>query len=321
MTEDFEPAAVTTRSGVRESVHAAAVVVLGADGAVELAVGNPDVAVYPRSAMKPLQAAGMIASGLQMPDPWIALACASHAGQPIHVDGVREMLASIGVDERALGNSPSLPLDPAAAEAVLREGGGPSAIRMNCSGKHAAMLATCAANGWPTEGYLDPMHPLQWAITEYLPVLAGEGASHIGIDGCGAPAHVLGLAAVARAFRAIASGGAPEVYRAMTSYPALVGGPGRDVTVLMEAIPGLVAKDGAEGVYAAAMPDGRAVAVKVADGAARARVPLLLAALAAAGVAVSAVPPDTARVAVLGHGRTVGEVHPIGPLAAWWTAG
>ena len=93
------------------------------------------------------------------------------------------------------------------------------------------------------------------------------------------PAHVLGLAAVARAFRAIASGGAPEVYRAMTSHPALVGGPGRDVTVLMEAIPGLVAKDGAEGVYAAAMPDGRAVAVKVADGAARARVPLLLAAL------------------------------------------
>ena len=318
LRDDFEAAAATTRNGVRESVHAAAVVVLGVDGAVTLAIGNPDVAVYPRSAMKPVQAAAMVELGLRAPDPWLALACASHDGRPAQVEGVAAMLESVGLDEGALQNTPSLPLDPGAAEAVLRGGGGPSAIQMNCSGQHAAMLATCVVNHWPIDGYLDPTHPLQLAITELIPVFAGEGASHIGVDGCGAPAYVLGLAAVARAFRTIATGGARDVLRAMTVHPELVGGPDRDVTVLMEAIPGLVAKDGAEGVYAAALPDGRAVAVKVADGAARARICLLLAALAAAGVDVSDVPPSTARVAVLGHGQPVGEVHPIGVLAGWW---
>jgi L-asparaginase II len=317
---DFEPAVVATRSGVRETVHWATVVGLAADGSVALAVGNPEALVYPRSSMKPLQAAAMVGLGLSLPPDLLALACASHDGSPMHVDGVRRLLHSFGLDENALGNIASMPLDPAAAEAVLRAGGGPTRLQMNCSGKHAAMLATCVVNGWPADvSYLSPEHPLQQAITAALPAWTGAAAAHIGVDGCGAPAHVMTLIEVARAYRAIATGGAGvAVPSAMMSHPELVGGPRRDVTVLMRSIPGLVAKDGADGVYTAALPDGRAVALKVADGSPRARIPLMIAALAQLGVDVGAVPESTWRVPVLGHGRPVGDLRPIGRLATAW---
>ena len=317
---DFEPAVVAVRSGVRDTVHWAAAVGLAVDGSVAFALGNPDALVYPRSSMKPLQAAAMVGLGLSLPPDLLALACASHDGAPMHTAGVRRLLQSFGLDEAALANIASLPLDTVAAEDVLRSGGGPTRLQMNCSGKHAAMLATCVVNGWPAdESYLAPDHPLQQAITAALPGWTGAPAAHIGVDGCGAPAHVMTLSELARAYRAIATGAAGSaVPAAMTSQPDMVGGPSRDVTVLMRSIPGLVAKDGADGVYAAALPDGRAVALKIADGSARARVPVLIAALALLGVGVGGVPESTWRIPVLGHGRPVGDLRPLGPLAAAW---
>jgi L-asparaginase II len=320
---DFVPAVVATRSGVRETLHHAAVVVLDRDGSVALAAGNPTVAIYPRSSMKPLQALAMVQLGLSVSADLLALVCASHDGLPMHLGRVRALLASVALDERSLGNTPALPLDLIEAEGVIRAGGGPSALQMNCSGKHAGMLATSKINGWALDGsYLSPRHPLQAAITASVAEVADERPSHIGIDGCGAPAHVLTLLALARAYRAVATGQAgpagDAVYAAMTKHPEMVGGPRNGVTALMRAVPGLMAKDGADGVYAAALPDGRAVALKVADGAARARIPLLVAALGAVDVDVSAVAEATWKVPVLGHGRPVGELHPIGPLAEWW---
>ena len=136
------------------------------------------------------------------------------------------------------------------------------------------MLVTCVVNGWPLDAYLDQDHPLQRHITTVVERLGGEAVAHVGIDGCGAPAHTLTLTGLAHAFAAVASApaGSPmaAVRGAMTTHPEMVGGTGRDVTALMAAVPGLVAKDGAEGVLAAALPDGRAVALKLADGSWRA---------------------------------------------------
>ena len=211
-----------------------------------------------------------------------------------------------------MANTPDLPLDDAAAEAVLRAGGGRTPLQMNCSGKHSGMLVTCVLNGWPTDAtYLSPEHPLQQQITATIDDLAAEQHRHIGVDGCGAPAHVISLLGLARAFRAIATGAAggagDSVYQAMTAHPEMVGGGGRDVTQFMRNVPGLMAKDGAEGVFAAALPDGRAVALKIADGANRARPPVMVAALRALGIDTAAVEPLVTQW-ILGHGEHVGEV-------------
>ena len=311
MTDPYIDLAETTRSDFVESVHRGAVVVLDRGGSIAFAAGDPTVAVYPRSSTKPLQALAMVQAGLDVPSDLLALVCASHGGTPAHLDGVRRILASAGLDEAALGNTPDLPLDSASSRDIVRTGGGRTALQQNCSGKHAGMLATCVINGWPLDSYLDETHSLQLAITAALPSVTGEEVVHIGIDGCGAPAHVMSLVGLARAFRNIANGAAGDAGRqvaaAMSDHPVLLGGPGRDVTELIQLIPGLVAKDGAEGVYAAALPDGRAVAIKVADGASRARPPIMLAALDAIGVDVSAVEP-LIRQTILGHGRDVGEV-------------
>jgi L-asparaginase II len=313
--EAFAPVAITRRNGFDESVHFGAVVCLGSSGAVEHAVGDPDVAIYPRSANKPVQAVAMVRAGLQLPPDLLAVVCASHDGTVLHSDAVRAVLAGAGLDPTALGNVADLPLDPAESAAVLRGGGGPTPLQMNCSGKHAGMLATCVHNGWAhDESYLAPDHPLQQAITATIDELGGQSHVHIGVDGCGAPAHVLGLRALARAFRSIATGAAgaagEQVRAAMTGHPELVGGERRDVTAFMRQVPGLVAKDGAEGVFAAALPDGRAVALKVADGANRARPPVMVAALRLLGVDVSAVEPLVAE-RIMGRGRPVGEVRAV----------
>lgn len=281
-------------------------VALDERGDIAVAVGDPGAEIYPRSAVKPLQAAAMVAAGLEVPDDLLALVSASHDGRPEHVDGVRRILAAGGLDERRLANTPAWPIDVEAREALIRGGARPSSIVQNCSGKHAGMLVTCAVNGWPTAGYLEPEHPLQAMITEHLDSALG-GVRHVGIDGCGAPTPVVTLSSLASATRRLAVDG-HAVYRAMVTYPELVGGPTRDVTRLMRAVPGLVAKEGAEGVYVAALPDGRAVAVKIADGANRARVPVMVAALRALGVDV---PDDSLIEPVLGHGRVVGHVRSI----------
>ena len=315
--DSFAPLAITRRSGCDESVHFGAVVGLSATGAIEFSVGDPSTAIYPRSATKPMQAVAMVRAGLQLPPELLALVCASHDGTPMHLAAARRILAMSGLDEQSLANIAELPLDRVAAEAVLRAGGGPTPLQMNCSGKHSGMVVTSAINGWPTDaGYLSPDHPLQRHITAAIDGLADEDHSHIGVDGCGSPAHVISLVGLARAFQAIATGSGgdagDQVYAAMTTHPEMVGGDGRDVTHFMRHVPGLMAKDGADGVFAAAMPDGRAVALKISDGANRARPPVMVAALRALGIDVAAVEPVVMEW-VLGRGGHVGEVRAIAP--------
>jgi L-asparaginase II len=315
--ESFAPVAITRRSGCDESVHFGSIVGLTKTGEVAFAVGDPAAPIYPRSSNKPMQAVAMVRAGLELPPELLARVCASHDGTPAHLDAARRILAIAGLDEASLANTTDLPLDEASAVAVLRAGGGPTALQMNCSGKHGGMLLTSSINGWPTDAsYLSVDHPLQRHITATIDDLAAEQHSHIGIDGCGSPAHVISLLGLARGFRAIATGAAGDagdaVHRAMTGHPEVVGGDDRDVTLLMRNVAGLMAKDGADGVFAAALPDGRAVALKIADGANRARPPVMIAALRALDVDVSAVEPLVVQW-VLGHGSPVGEVRAIAP--------
>jgi L-asparaginase II len=313
-TDDFAPIAVTTRNGFDESVHFGAMVGLHADGSIAFAVGNPSAAIYPRSSNKPMQALAMLRAGLDVPAATLAVVCASHDGTAEHLAVVRELLAAYGLTPAHLGNTASYPLDEAAATFAKCAGEPRSPLFMNCSGKHAGMLATCVVNGWSLDDYLDVHHPLQRAITATIDEVAGEPHAHIGVDGCGAPAHVLSVIGLARSFRTIATGLAgPEgerVHAAMTSQPQLVGGVERDVTLLMRDVPFLMAKDGADGVYAAALPDGRALALKVADGGDRARPPVFLAGLARLGIDVSGVDRRVCSP-ILGHGRPVGVIRPL----------
>lgn len=299
----FVPVAVTSRSGHDESVHFGAAVVLSGDGDVLFAAGDVDVPIYPRSSTKPVQADAMLRAGFVGTSEQLALACASHAGTPRHLDVVRSILADAGLDDAALGNTPDWPLDAASAERLIAAGEHKAAIFMNCSGKHAAMVATCVHNGWPTDTYLSPDHPLQVAITRRVEELAGK-VVHIGVDGCGAPAHVVPLRGLAAAFGRLAAAQGP-VWAAMNRHPELVGGHGYESDRLVRQVTDAMAKEGAEGVFAAARPDGLAVAVKISDGTSRARGVVAAAALAAAGVAVD---PASMGSPVLGHGRPVGRV-------------
>lgn len=303
--------AEVVRSGFVESRHRGSVVALGADGRTVLRLGPVHRPVFPRSSNKPIQAAAMLRCGLDLDGELLALAAASHSGEDFHVAGVREILARAGLTETALRCPPALPLDDAALRDTLRGDGRPTRVHMNCSGKHAAMLATCAANGWPTESYLDPGHPLQVAIRGLLERIAGEPVRAVGVDGCGAPLFALSLEGLARAFRALvtAAPGSPErrVADAMRVYPEWTSGTARPERALMAGLPGSLVKSGAEGVDAFALPDGRAGAVKIEDGGARARVPVTVAALRVLGVTAAAL--DTlGRVPVYGGGLSVGEV-------------
>lgn len=313
------PLAEVTRNGFTESVHHGALVVLGADGQVLVAAGDVAGPIFPRSANKPLQAVGMLRAGLDparaVPGELLALAQASHNGESFHLAGVRRILLTAGLTDADLQNTPDLPLDPEERAAWLGAGQRPTPLAQNCSGKHAAMLATCVAAGWDPASYLDPSHPLQRVIAETTQDLAGEKIVASGVDGCGAPLLALSLAGLARAFARLATA-APDtaeslVAEANRAFPEYVGGSRSDVTRLIKGIPGLIAKDGAEGVYVAALPDGGTVALKVADGTERARRPVLAAALRRAGAEGAVLDELIAEEVVLGHGRPVGHVVPL----------
>lgn len=314
-----ELAAVTMRSGRRESMHHAALVALSSDGRIAFSIGDPELDVYPRSSIKPMQAFAMLENGLDLPDELLALVCASHDGSPQHLDGVRRILSTVDLDTSALRNTPDWPLDDSSRIDAIRNDGTESSLQQNCSGKHAGMLATCRVNDWDLATYLDQSHQLQTRIIDAIPALTDSPVLGVGIDGCGAPTHVVSLVGLARAFRSIATGEAgpsgSRIHRAMTSHPIMVGGRRRDVTLVMQGIDGLMAKDGADGVFAVALPDGRAIALKVADGSNRARPPLMHAALRALDVDVSGVDPTAWESPILGHGQRVGEVRIVGALA------
>jgi L-asparaginase II len=306
------------RNGWIESVHHGSVVGLAADGSVAFAIGEPESPTYPRSSAKPLQGLAMVRNGLDLKDELLALACASHPGEPFHLDGARRILAGAGLTPEDLQCTPDLPRhEPSRAE-LLVAGTAPAPLYMNCSGKHAAMLATCVHNGWPTDTYRDPDHPLQTAIRDTIADLAGEPITKTAVDGCGAPLFGFSLLGLARAFRTVAVGadGTAEhrVRAAVSGYPEWVAGTGSDVAALLRALPGALGKNGAEGVHAIGLPDGRAVALKVADGSARCRSVVMVAALRLLGVTAGGL-ADLAEVPVLGHGEPVGAIRPAGILA------
>ncbi|MFC8244399.1 asparaginase [Streptomyces chartreusis] len=311
------PVAHLIRGGMIEGIHYGSVVVLGGDGDVRFQLGDIEAAFYPRSALKPVQAVAMARAGLPLDGELLSLAAASHSGEERHLAGTRRILELAGLTEDHLRNVPDMPFDPVVRDAWVREGRAPSRLAQNCSGKHAAMLYTCALNGWSLDDYLDPGHPLQQAVAEIVEDLTGQRIARVTVDGCGAPLFSVSLHGLARAAARIttAAPGTPEarVADAMREHAEMASGSGRDVAALMRAVPGLLAKDGFEGVQVAALPDGRAVAVKIADGANRARVPVAAAALAFAGVDPGSL-TEFRGEALLGGGREVGCVQPVRSL-------
>ncbi|WP_007519953.1 asparaginase [Pseudofrankia sp. EUN1h] len=272
-----------TRAGIVESWHRGSLVLLDADGAVEVSFGSPDRPVFARSALKPLQAAAMVDAGYPGRREHLALAAASHDGEPVHRQTARAILTSAGLDEGALLCPPAWPGSEEARVQWVRQGGEPARICHNCSGKHAAMLATCRAAGWETSTYRLPTHPLQVLIRDAVGRYAGQPVAATAIDGCGAPAHAISLTGLARSFAALSraadGSSAALVSSAVRDHPVHVGGTDRPITHLLADVPGLLAKDGAEAVIAASLPDGRSFAAKLDDGAARGLGPLLAAAL------------------------------------------
>lgn len=305
--------AEVVRSGFVEGRHRGSVVVLDADGDVAWSVGAVDVPVLPRSCNKPIQAVAMVELGLDLPPELLALAAASHSGERFHLDGVRRILASAGLGEEALQTPADWPLDGVERDLLLRAGGEKSRIAMNCSGKHAAMLATCVLNGWPTDTYLAPAHPLQVAIAATFARLTGEPVAVTAVDGCGAPLLSASLTGLARAFRELAiapTGPARRVAEAIRAHPEYVSGSRRDERALLVSLPGAIGKLGAEACHAMALSDGRAVALKIEDGADRARPVVLAAALRRSGI-----DNDTIRTIgdapLLGGGERVGEIRAV----------
>lgn len=270
------PVAYVVRSGLVEGVHFGSAVVVDAQGKVEWAIGDVSSAMFPRSSNKLMQGLAMVRHGLPLRDELLALSCASHSGEDFHLAGVQDILSAANLDTSTLQCPEDWPLDEVERDTLLAAGLGKSSLYMNCSGKHSAMLFTCVLNGWNTTDYLKPTHPLQLACKETIEDLTGEIVEHIGVDGCGAPLMTTSLTGLARAFSKFAGPGADpdqkKISDAIRSNPQYLGGTRRDVTKLMQGVPGLLAKDGAEAVYGIGLGDGRALALKIEDGADRARI-------------------------------------------------
>jgi L-asparaginase II len=292
------------RDGFVESVHRGYLLALNADGSTALELGDSSALIFPRSCVKSIQGAAMVRAGLKLEPRLLALGCSSHSGSSEHLSAVREILAMAKLAESAL----QCMLDKPLGDLERREWGDKPATRisMNCSGKHAAMLLTCVLNGWPTDSYLDPAHPLQVVIKAELEALAGEKITLTSTDGCGAPLFLLSVAGLARAIRNITISEDSihqEVMAASRAFPEMVAGKGRLTTQMIEAVPGLYMKDGAEAVEVASMPDGRTLVFKVSDGSLRPFRVLVHAGLKKLGIDSPYEPEN-----VLGGDRVIGKL-------------
>lgn len=319
------------RGGMVESRHRGACAVVDAAGRAALTLGDGAQLVYGRSAIKPLQALPLIETGAAdrygLGAREIALACASHRGEPIHVAAVTAWLERIGLgpDDLECGAHP--PLNPAAAQALIRAGEAPSALHNNCSGKHAGFLTTACHLGEPTRGYIDADHPVQRRVEAALAAMTGCDLARAprGIDGCGIPVIGLPLAAMARAMARLADplglpaerqAAARRILEAMAAEPLMVDGSGSFTTrILIEAGAAVRLKPGAEGVFCAALPAlGLGVALKIADGAGRAAEVAIGALLCRLGAVAedqaAALAPQFRPKLLNVAGRVVGELRP-----------
>lgn len=275
-----------TRGHPVESIHRGSIAVADAEGTLIFALGDVETPVYPRSSLKPIQALPLVESGAAeafgLGDEEVALASASHSGEPMHTKCVAAWLKRIGCSESDLACGPHpVRYEPVWHEMVAR-GEAPTRIHNNCSGKHTGFLTVARHWNIAIEGYERHDHPVQQAVAQTLAELADVGADMPwGVDGCTAPNFALPLAAFARALAKLADPSrlAPEraaaarrIVRAMTAHPELVSGTGRTCAILMQAAKGRAAvKTGAEGVYAAIVPEmGFGIALKIDDGATRA---------------------------------------------------
>jgi L-asparaginase II len=299
-----EVLAKVTRGDLVESLHLGHLIVLNADGSTYLSIGSPELPIYTRSAVKSLQAAAMLKSGLKVNADELAIICASHSGSQKHIDLVTNMLTARDISISQLKNAVDKPLGE---KEKISWGERPaSQLVQNCSGKHAGMLITCQENGWDISTYLDPNHPLQVAIKNEIEELSGEKVSAVSIDGCGAPLFSISLIGLARAISNLVQS-KDELYQqiviACTKFPELVAGDGRLTTRMMQAVPGLFMKEGAEGVQVCALSDGRVIAIKIVDGSWRPVAPIIMEIFKRWGVET----PDES-VKIYGGASVIGEV-------------
>ena len=286
-TDTANPALVEIiRGSLVESRHAGAIAVADADGRLLLAFGDVDRPVFPRSAVKAMQAIPLVESGAAdafgLGDDELAVACASHSGNSLHVETVRSLLDKAGLDESYLACGAHWPVSEAAMRELIRSGRRPQAIHNNCSGKHAGMLAAAVHLGFDPRGYEQPDHPLQSMIARIISESCGIALdqSCVGIDGCSVPTWAVPLGALACGFARLGTGeglatkrahAAERLVVACFAAPVLVAGEGRfDTLVMSKLAPSVFVKGGAEGVHCAALPAlGLGIAVKADDGAKR----------------------------------------------------
>ena len=269
--------AEVTRGGVVESLHLGHLIVLNSDGTTYLSKGSPELSFYPRSAVKSLQAAAMLKAGLTVTDEEIAIICASHSGNQIHIDLVSKMLSDRSIPLSAMQNASDKPLGE--KEKISWGDKAGTQLTQNCSGKHAGMLITCQQNNWDLGTYLEMGHPLQIAIKNEIELLAGEKISASTFDGCGAPLFSISLTGLAKAISTLVKSNNlvyKQIITACNKYPELVAGEGRLTTRMMRAVPGLFMKEGAEGIEICALADGRVIAMKIIDGSWRPVAPIIM---------------------------------------------
>lgn len=312
-----QPLVEATRGDLVESVHYGHIVTINPDGSTGFTLGTADAIFYPRSSAKAVQALAMVRGGLELPPELLALVISSHSAEPKHCDGVDKILGAFGLDRNHLDCTPSFPLGPEAAIDWHRQGRDKERIASDCSGKHSGMLATCVINGWTTDGYLHPEHPVQQHIAKHMAAELGEGPV-TSTDGCGAPLVTCTIEALAQAYHRIGCSRPDQDYyliaNAMRFAPDMVAGTGRAVTKLMDAIPGSIAKDGAEAILAFSLPTGHAAAIKILDGGGRAlsaAASMVLHHWKNEGLDIDLTAADEALAKpTLGHGQPVGAIQP-----------
>jgi len=313
-----------TRGPLPESLHSGAIAVSDAKGTLRFALGDVERPIFPRSALKPVQAVPLLESGaaeaFALSDEEIALACASHSGEPMHTERVAAWQKRIGCSVADLACGPHRPIHEPTANAMVERGEKPTPLHNNCSGKHTGFMTLARQLGAPVAGYQLPDHPAQRAVERTLKEMGGlSGELPYGVDGCTVPNFAVPLKSLARAMAQFADTSAlPQtraaacrrIAAAMNGHPDLVGGTGRFCTMLMRENPGLAVKTGAEGVYVGIVPElGLGAALKIDDGAGRASETAMAALLIALGaINDSGAAASFARAPVLNtRGATIGQ--------------